>query len=239
MTVAAGARSRSDQRVASRFRNLASPLVIDGQSFTLVNSLPALASAVAANKSGSFALANSYDASQHGTYSHSPIKVVDGTIEGLGNTISHLEIVVEHRHRTAMVGVVDATGAIETLSLASIHVRVHGGIIVGSWRARTTDFYLVTSLRVVFSGSGRGIGVGGLVDVNFGTGIIISASANVRTKADHPDAGAGGLVNLNYGAIERSSAHCSGTCDGGLVGQNLGPLSEDFSTGVGAGGLRW
>jgi hypothetical protein len=42
---------------------------------------------------------------------------------------------------------------------------------------------------------------------------------------------------LNYGAIERSSAHCSGTCDGGLVGQNLGPLSEDFSTGVGAGGL--
>src|SRR5207249_3811641 len=55
------------------FANLSSSLSVNKLSYTLVNSLPALASAVAANSSGAYALANNYDASQDGTYTSPPV----------------------------------------------------------------------------------------------------------------------------------------------------------------------
>jgi CubicO group peptidase (beta-lactamase class C family) len=55
------------------FTNPASSLVIDGNTYALISTLPALAAAIAANPSGAYALANSYDASQDGTYSNAPI----------------------------------------------------------------------------------------------------------------------------------------------------------------------
>lgn len=110
------------------FENLASPLAINGVSFTLVNSLPSLASSVAANPGGAFALANSYDASQDGTYSQSPIaQALDGTIEGLGNAISNLSIVVaQGLPQAAMIDTVDTSGSIENLRLANVRVKAAG-----------------------------------------------------------------------------------------------------------------
>src|SRR6202040_274311 len=57
------------------------------------NSLPSLANAIAANPSGLFALADSYDASADGTYTSSPIPTnFLGFLEGLGNTISSISV---------------------------------------------------------------------------------------------------------------------------------------------------
>ena len=100
------------------FQNLASPLTINGVSFTLVNSLPTLASAVNSTPAGAFALANSYDASQDGTYSQAPItETLEGAIEGLGNTISQLSIAVHGRLSfAAMIETVDTPGAVENSS---------------------------------------------------------------------------------------------------------------------------
>jgi hypothetical protein len=68
------------------FANLSSNLTINGTGYTLENSIRSLASAIAANPSGAFALANSYDASRDGTYASSPVPTnLLGNFEGLGN----------------------------------------------------------------------------------------------------------------------------------------------------------
>ncbi|HEY3777670.1 MAG TPA: hypothetical protein VGL35_06405 [Rhizomicrobium sp.] len=75
------------------FQNLSSPFTINGTAVTLVNNIASLAGAIAANPSGSYALAGNYDASQDGTYTASPIQTTfTGNFDGLGNTISHLSI---------------------------------------------------------------------------------------------------------------------------------------------------
>src|ERR1700722_14996387 len=78
------------------FANLSSALTINGASYTLVNSVKALASAVAANASGYYALAADYDASKDGTYSDTPVTTyLQGTVEGLGNIVSNIDIVTK------------------------------------------------------------------------------------------------------------------------------------------------
>jgi hypothetical protein len=75
------------------FGSLSDIFGINGGIFTLVDSVQGLASAVAANPSGAYALANSYDASQDGTYYRSPVQsVFSGSFEGLGNEIENLSI---------------------------------------------------------------------------------------------------------------------------------------------------
>ncbi|MGH7714914.1 MAG: ZmpA/ZmpB/ZmpC family metallo-endopeptidase-related protein, partial [Vulcanimicrobiaceae bacterium] len=75
------------------FTNLSSALTINGSPFQLVGSISDLATAIANNPSGAYALAANYDASADGTYSQAPIQTVfTGTFEGLGNTISSLSI---------------------------------------------------------------------------------------------------------------------------------------------------
>ncbi len=79
------------------FAKLSSPLTINGNSYVLVNNIAGLAAATNANPSGDYALANSYNAGQDGTYSTAPVQTpgnwFTGVFEGLGNTISNLTIV--------------------------------------------------------------------------------------------------------------------------------------------------
>src|ERR1700722_6240816 len=75
------------------FANISSSLSINGESYTLENTLPDLANAIAANATGAYALANSYDASKDGTYANAPISTFfTGSFDGLGNEISNLKI---------------------------------------------------------------------------------------------------------------------------------------------------
>ena len=61
------------ERSIVQFGNLSGTLTINGTAYTLVNSVASLASAIAANPSGAFALAKSYNAKGDGTYAASPI----------------------------------------------------------------------------------------------------------------------------------------------------------------------
>jgi hypothetical protein len=75
------------------FRDMASSLVINGNSYTLVGGIATLASDIAANPSGFYALADDYDASLDGTYASAPVASdFSGTFEGLGHTIANLKI---------------------------------------------------------------------------------------------------------------------------------------------------
>ena len=75
------------------FAGTTNNLSINGKAYTLASSLPALAADIAANRSGRYALSASYDASEDGKYRRAPVgKVLKGTFNGLGNTISNLSI---------------------------------------------------------------------------------------------------------------------------------------------------
>ncbi|HEX3653384.1 MAG TPA: hypothetical protein VHU18_11235, partial [Rhizomicrobium sp.] len=78
------------ERGSVQFWDLGSSLIIDGNSYTLVGDIKTLASDIAANPSGFYALAKPYDASVDGTYTTSPIATTfAGVVEGSGNTISN------------------------------------------------------------------------------------------------------------------------------------------------------
>ena len=63
-------------------------LEINGASYALVDNIATLASGIAANPGGNYALANSYDASIDGTYDSSPVDTVfSGSFQGLGNSV--------------------------------------------------------------------------------------------------------------------------------------------------------
>jgi hypothetical protein len=75
------------------FANLSSSFIFEDTSFTLVGDIKTLASDVAANPAGDFALADNYNAKQDGAYSRSPVPTtLTGVFVGLGNTISNVTI---------------------------------------------------------------------------------------------------------------------------------------------------
>ncbi len=65
----------------ANFWDLASSLVINGHSYTLVGDVKTLASDIAIDSSGSYALAASYDATPDGLYDPPPIGWFDGSFE--------------------------------------------------------------------------------------------------------------------------------------------------------------
>lgn len=216
------------------FSSLASPLTIDGESVTLVDSLPSLAAAVAAGRDGRYALANNYDASQDGTYGRAPISKLRGMLEGLGNTISKLSV-AGHTY-SAMVGVVYANGEIDNLRLTGIHIRGWGHLNnVAGLAAQNEGYLFGDSVTGSVTAKGREQLAGGLVGWNTSTGMIVSSWANVRVTALN-NGGAGGLVGDNSGTVELSHAEGDVSSGGGFVGLNEGLISQSFATGAVSGG---
>jgi hypothetical protein len=73
--------------------NLSSGLSINRAAYTLVGNVKTLASEVASNPQGNFAIANNFDASHDGISTSSPVATAFfGTFEGLGNVISNLSV---------------------------------------------------------------------------------------------------------------------------------------------------
>jgi hypothetical protein len=73
------------------FWDVSSSLIIDGQAYTLFRSIQELKELRRGSPRGHFALADNYDAGAK-RYTASPIHEFEGTLEGLGNTISNLTI---------------------------------------------------------------------------------------------------------------------------------------------------
>ena len=159
------------------FASTSSALTVNGKNYTLVGSIAQLASAIAGNPNGKYALGNSYDASQDGTYAHRPIQTTfGGVFEGLGNTISNLSIADSTDQYVGFLAQVAPLGKISDLILTNSTLNATGpafesGILAGINGGRI--------LHVFASGTVLGCGpyLGGLVGDNYGE--IYDSSASV------------------------------------------------------------
>src|SRR5262249_18020488 len=111
------------------FASTGSALSINGASYQLENTLPALAAAIAANPSGNYALANDYDASQDGTYGQLPVSTTfTGTFEGLGHQIKKMTIKQEHGGGsipgTGLFSDVDSPGTVRDIGVSDAQITV-------------------------------------------------------------------------------------------------------------------
>jgi len=229
------------------FANLSSTLNINNESYTLENSIAALAIAMAGNSQGRFALANSYDASADGTYSSSPIaNEFLGKFDGLGNTISNLSIDAVGTRVAAFIYAADS-GSIEHLLLTQVSVAdttktflgAVGGLTggTGSQELLFQDFVSGTVV------GGNKYYVGELAGSNEGRILESSASGAVVGGSKSY---VGGLVGMNECSskgtdIEESFANAAATGGrrsnvGGLAGGNSCIIGNSYSTGAVAGG---
>jgi hypothetical protein len=216
------------------FQSLSSSLVINGLSYTLVNSVAGLANAVAANQDGNFALANDYDARSDGTYSQSPVTTIyGGTFEGLGNAISNMSIA--DTNSSDYVGLFYEMGvgsAVADLNMTAVNINspnvTAAGAIVGDNQG------MIANSRSSGSVNGGQYASGGIAGFNPGNISRSLSSASVQ------GADVGGLAGLNGGIISDSSATGSVTAvngpnspiGGGLVGENQGTVETSWATGA-------
>jgi hypothetical protein len=221
---------------SASFANLSSPLTINGVSYTLVNSIASLANAVEANTAGNYALAVSYDASADGNYRLDPMNHVDGTIEGLGNTISNFSL----QHNAGggsvywgLIGEIGVGGIVANLKLTKLHYKLNAkprnkpAIIVGGLvGVNESTVYNDYASGTILAGS---VVAGGLVGLS--GGLIASSSANVNVRSNSV---AGGLIGLVDGTLNEcyASGRVSAPTSGGLVGIDRdGSIMKSYGTG--------
>jgi hypothetical protein len=229
------------------FLSTANALTIDGNAYTLVDSVASLAAAIAANPSGDYALARSYDAGPDGTYSASPVPTdFLGKFDGLGNAISHLSIRHKGNDRTGLFSSLE--GSIENLSLTHIDLTATGrsqwigGLVAGIGGDATVVHDRVSG--AIRSKSETAV-VGGLV--GFNDGFIDRSSSDARIAGSN-NSRIGGLVGVNWRSIRQSFASGNITGGdfghvGGLVGDNEFPnpgggLENSYATGTVSGGAN-
>jgi filamentous hemagglutinin family protein len=210
-------------------------LSINGNAYTLENSVGDLASDIATNSgSGFYALADNYDASSDNggaAYTASPIPTFfNGTFEGLGNTISNLTI---DDATDSSVGLFAANfGEVRDIGLLNADVTATsasngGGALIGDNDGTVENAFSFGSV----GGSGT---IGGLVGINSAIVTDSSSAASVTGSGN-----VGGLVGYNSGVI--NSSHATGTVVlggsggnvGGLVGNNnSGTTENSYATGA-------
>jgi hypothetical protein len=223
------------------------PLVINGGQYTLVDSIATLASAVAGDPGGRFALANDFDATGDGTYGASPVPELTGTFNGLGNTISNLSIADTSADES--VGLVGSltSGFINNLVLKNANV---SGPLVSSVGtvAGLSDGRIENVSSQGSASGGEKSTVGELVGysrsfVEHGTfyyGAVFhcraEGAASGSTKAT-----LGGLAGISTGVMGWSSAQVAITGGnksviGGLVGVAARNIDYSYAGGSSSGG---
>jgi The GLUG motif len=220
------------------FWDTTNALSINAVSFTLVADLATLASDIAANPAGAYALTKNYNAFSDGIYLHSPIPTpFTGTFEGLGNTIDQISIQngSDNDSETGLFSEIDSGGTVGDIYLTNLNINVHNTSSVGGLVGDNMGGTIVNALT---SGTVTGIDyVGGLVGVNEG-GTILVAQSSVNISGGE----AGGIAGYDGGTI--TSAHASGTVSsgsqvaGGLVGEEHGKVSLSSASGN-VGGARY
>jgi hypothetical protein len=217
-----------------RFWATTNVLVINGNMYTLVNSVKQLASDILASRGvGYFALANDYDASADGTYSAAAVNYpLSGTFEGLGNTISNLTINADSGSND------DGLFASSSGTIRDIGVKggsVTGGSFVGDLVGDNEGAIENAHATGAVSGSGGGGGIGGLAgESGYGSSITHAFATGAVTGSVEANA-VGGLVGVtNFATI--ANCHATGAvsgigADGGLVGTNSGVITLSYATG--------
>lgn len=224
------------------FWDTASGLTVNGAIYSLVKSVKDLASAIAANPSGNFALASSYDAAQDGKYLLSPVPTTYlGSLEGLGNTISNLDIAPKdnRHHQVTALGLfadIDATGSVRDINIAHAKIvsgstQISAGLLAAANLGTIAHAAASGSIRAYWQASGH---VGGLAGFNGGT--LLQSGANVAIQGP-PYGFSGGLVGSNTGTVDGCTASGNGS-EGGLVGDNQNVIVNSHASGAASeGGL--
>jgi hypothetical protein len=230
---------------ALNFWDLSSSLTVNGDAYTLVDTLPSLISAIHADRGGFFALTKDYNAFKVRVFSSSPISSFAGKLEGLGHTISNLAVTAEKQRRrpyfTGMIGT--STGTIRDIGLKNEAVEslFYAGGLVGE-NDGTIDGVHTTGSVTTDSNYSVYYSTGGIVSYNTGTVENSWSSAAVNS----PYAG-GGLVGYNSGAVANSYANGPVANDyfysysqgggGGLVGYNSasGTITRSYAQGAVSG----
>jgi hypothetical protein len=217
------------------FLGTANPLTINGSAYVLVSSISDLATDIAANPKGFYALANNYNARPDGTYSGSPITAFSGTLDGLGNTIFNLKIRAGRGIKE--VGLIGEFQGKLISHVGLTHATVTGGgsAHVGALVARNHGLLFEDTADAQVRGRWAGALVG---ESDAGT---IEDSSSSGTVAGVGKFGiAGGLVGaLSKSVVEESwstaSASSADYIAGGLVGVNEGTVMNDYATGTVSG----
>lgn len=216
------------------FLGLTNALSINGVSYKLEDTIAGMASDIAANPYGNYALASPYNAKSDPVYAASPIpKTFSGNFEGLGNAISHVRVRDKPDEFVGFFAFVDA-GRVNDLKILDANVvAIEGsevGILTGNLEGTVSG--IVTS-GTVQAASGE---VGGVAGGACGENISTSqSSATVTITASGM---AGGLVGYECagGAIQTSFATGAVTTAsgwaGGLVGAiGQGSITNSYATG--------
>ncbi|WP_269750989.1 MBG domain-containing protein, partial [Mesorhizobium comanense] len=192
------------------------------------------------NQDGNYALGRSIDASGT-TFTSSPVGLLDGTFDGLGNTISNLTI-TSGDSALGLFGTIGADAKVSNLNLTNVAITGtssanFAGGLAGSNQGRVSGVTVSGTVKITGDSFRY---AGGLVGYSDGTisGAISTASVSVGYYSH-----AGGLAGGLSGSITNSSA--SGTVTvgsqsngGGLVGEaNQGAsIAGSFATGTVTGG---
>jgi hypothetical protein len=210
-----------------------SSLVISGHGYTLVSDIATLASDVQANPAGFYALAKDYDASGDSFGAAAVSTALTGTFEGLGHTISNFSINDQDEFQVGLFSEIDGTARDLTMSNGNITCGELGsgaqgvGLLVGENKGVVKGISVSGTINCH---SGRDIG--GVAGDNTAPGIISNATSAVNIPESHAHA-AGGLVGVNTGTIQKSSASGDivGDPGGGLVGTTSGTITDSRATG--------
>jgi hypothetical protein len=224
------------------FWDLSSKLAINGAAYTLVNSVSALAGAIAANPNGNFALSNDYDASGDGTYAHSPVSSpFSGKFEGLGNVVTNITIndqsgdlfvgffdFIENA-TVSDFGVVNAsvTGDGNIVGILAGMV-LHDGVVAGCHTSGA-----VASIWDVAQAGGLAGGTGGQENHNASISRSYSTASVSGARAT-----LGGLVGYSAGHSSISQSYATGNVSGGhdafaggFVGSSVDNIVDSYATG--------
>jgi hypothetical protein len=239
-----------------QFWDLKSHLVINSASFALVGDVATLASEIAANPAGHFALAKSYDAQFDGTYTSPPVSTeFAGTFSGLGNSVSNLVI----RARSNLAGffsTISESGQVRDFGLRHARLTTIAkapeqmvlGILAGENRGIVDSSFATGTIKI--ESYIDDLSVGGLVGRSVGQIVASHAKVEVMTAGGAYYNRLGGLLGLLDGSTNHNAAvvhsDASGRVQspsvgfvGGLVGQNFqGTVAYSHAVGAVVGGQK-
>ena len=214
-------------------------LVINGKSYVLAKSIAQLAQ-ILSHGPANIALVKSIDAAKT-PYDDTPLPRMEGTLEGLGNTISHLSISTDSNPSVALfgeLGQISPNSIIRNLGIrdanivytghdadVAVLVAENAGSIVNSW----------VSGHVTAQGpSGR---TGGLAATTAAGGTITRCHADVIVSSGSTEAG--GLAGALVAPATISESYATGSVTGsgnamagGLVGYNFASaIFDSYASG--------
>lgn len=226
------------------FWDLTSSLVVDGNAYTLVNSVDELANAISLNASGYYALATDYVS--HRIYSKSPISTeFTGTFEGLGHTIANLQIsdrtIADPVGLFLNIGAVGESGGnVRNLKLTGVKLSGAAEADVGALASNVYSGKIsaVSTSGSIVGGGATSTGLGGLVG-GINAGVTVDRSDSTCSINGADESFIGGLIGFAAPQTTISNSSASGNISGksakyagGLVGYSYATIVGSHATGA-------